>query len=41
MIASLEPSSIRWNFAVEKPKVIVMMIGNNDRQTIRQEVPPP
>jgi uncharacterized protein len=27
--------------AAEKPKVIVMMIGNNDRQTIREKVPPP
>jgi lysophospholipase L1-like esterase len=26
--------------AVEKPKIIVMMIGNNDRQTIRETVPP-
>ena len=27
--------------AAEKPKFIVMMIGNNDRQTIREKVPPP
>ena len=27
--------------AAEKPKFIVMMIGNNDRQPIREKVPPP
>ena len=27
--------------AAEKPKFIVMMIGNNDRQSIREKVPPP
>jgi hypothetical protein len=27
--------------AAEKPKVIVMMIGNNDRQPIREKAPPP
>jgi uncharacterized protein len=27
--------------AAEKPKFIVMMIGNNDRQTIREKAPPP
>src|SRR5262249_27409082 len=26
--------------AAEKPKFIVMMIGNNDRQTIREKAPP-
>jgi hypothetical protein len=25
----------------EKPKIIVMMIGNNDRQSIREKAPPP
>jgi hypothetical protein len=25
----------------EKPKFVVMMIGNNDRQTIREKAPPP
>src|ERR1700730_4112027 len=28
-------------FAAEKPKFIIMMIGNNDRQSIRQRAPPP
>ena len=27
--------------AAEKPKFIVMMVGNNDRQSIREKVPPP
>ena len=27
--------------AAEKPKYIVMMIGNNDRQSIREKAPPP
>ena len=27
--------------AAEKPKFIIMMIGNNDRQTIREKAPPP
>jgi hypothetical protein len=27
--------------AAEKPKFIVMMIGNNDRQSIREKAPPP
>jgi hypothetical protein len=27
--------------AAEKPKIIVMMIGNNDRQSIREKAPPP
>ena len=26
--------------AAEKPKFIVMMVGNNDRQTIREKAPP-
>src|SRR3984893_4856289 len=28
-------------FAAEKPKFIIMMIGNNDRQSIREKAPPP
>ena len=35
------PQVAREIIAAEKPKVIVMMIGNNDRQTIREKVPPP
>src|SRR5262245_28624607 len=35
------PQAAREIIAVEKPKIIVMMIGNNDRQTIREKVPPP
>ena len=35
------PQVAREIIAAEKPKVIVMMIGNNDRQTIRERVPPP
>src|SRR5215510_13746341 len=35
------PQVAREIIAVEKPKIIVMMIGNNDRQTIREKVPPP
>jgi hypothetical protein len=27
--------------AAEKPNLVVMMIGNNDRQTIRENAPPP
>src|SRR5215475_14608470 len=34
------PQVAREIIAAEKPKVIVMMIGNNDRQTIREKVPP-
>src|SRR5262245_29418442 len=34
------PQAAREIIAVEKPKIIVMMIGNNDRQTIREKVPP-
>src|SRR5262245_41609737 len=35
------PQAAREIIAAEKPKVIVMMIGNNDRQTIREKVPLP
>jgi uncharacterized protein len=35
------PQVAREIIAVEKPKFIVMMIGNNDRQTIREKVPAP
>src|SRR5262245_52281589 len=35
------PQVAREIVAAEKPKIIVMMIGNNDRQTIREKVPPP
>ena len=35
------PQMAREIIAAEKPKVVVMMIGNNDRQTIREKVPPP
>jgi hypothetical protein len=35
------PQVAREIIAAEKPKLIVMMIGNNDRQTIREKVPPP
>jgi hypothetical protein len=34
------PQAAREIIAAEKPKFIVMMIGNNDRQTIREKVPP-
>src|SRR5262245_58243992 len=34
------PQAAREIIAAEKPKVILMMIGNNDRQTIREKVPP-
>jgi uncharacterized protein len=34
------PQAAREILAAEKPKFIVMMIGNNDRQTIREKVPP-
>jgi uncharacterized protein len=33
------PQVAREIIAAEKPKVIVMMIGNNDRQTIREKAP--
>lgn len=35
------PQVARVIIAAEKPKIIVMMIGNKDRQTIREKVPPP
>jgi hypothetical protein len=35
------PQVAREIIAVEKPKFIVMMIGNNDRQTIREKIPAP
>jgi uncharacterized protein len=34
------PQVARETIASEKPKFIVMMIGNNDRQTIREKAPP-
>jgi uncharacterized protein len=34
------PQVAREIIAAEKPKCIVMMIGNNDRQTIREKAPP-
>ncbi len=34
------PQVVREIIAAEKPKFIVMMIGNNDRQTIREKLPP-
>jgi len=33
------PQVVREIIAAEKPKFIVMMIGNNDRQTIREKAP--
>jgi hypothetical protein len=35
------PQVAREIIAAEKPKFVVMMIGNNDRETIRQKAPPP
>ena len=35
------PQVAREIIAAERPKIIVMMIGNNDRQTMREKVPPP
>jgi uncharacterized protein len=35
------PQVTREIIAAEKPKFMVMMIGNNDRQTIREKAPPP
>jgi uncharacterized protein len=35
------PLVAREIIATEKPKLVVMMIGNNDRQTIREKAPPP
>src|SRR5215470_13319199 len=34
------PQVVREAIAAEKPKFIVMMIGNNDRQQIREKAPP-
>ena len=34
------PQAVREIIAAEKPKFIVMMIGNNDRQLIREKAPP-
>jgi len=35
------PQAAREIIAAEKPKYVVMMIGNNDRQQIREKTPPP
>src|SRR5215469_9897398 len=35
------PQMVRDIIAAEKPKFIVTMIGNNDRQSIRETAPPP
>ena len=35
------PQVAREIIAAEKPNFVVMMIGNNDRQTIREKAPPP
>src|SRR5215475_5471879 len=35
------PQVVREMIATEKPNLVVMMIGNNDRQTIREKAPPP
>jgi hypothetical protein len=35
------PQAAREIIAAEKPKFIVMMVGNHDRQTIREKAPPP
>src|SRR5436189_4093568 len=35
------PQVVREIIAAEKPKFIVIMIGNNDRQAIREKAPPP
>ena len=34
------PQVVREIIAAEKPKFIIMMIGNNDRQLIREKAPP-
>ncbi|TMJ88007.1 MAG: DUF459 domain-containing protein, partial [Alphaproteobacteria bacterium] len=34
------PQVVREIIAAEKPDLVVMMIGNNDRQTIREKAPP-
>jgi uncharacterized protein len=35
------PQVAREIIAAEKPKFVVMVIGNNDRQSIRETIPPP
>jgi uncharacterized protein len=35
------PQVVREIITAEKPNFVVMMIGNNDRQTIRERAPPP
>jgi uncharacterized protein len=35
------PQVVREIIAAEKPQLVVIMIGNNDRQTIREKAPPP
>jgi uncharacterized protein len=35
------PQVAREIIAAEKPNFVVMMLGNNDRQTIREKAPPP
>jgi hypothetical protein len=35
------PQVAREIITAEKPKFVIMMIGNNDRQTIREKAPPP
>src|SRR4029077_13922881 len=35
------PQVVREIITAEKPKFVVMMIGNNDRQTTREKAPPP
>src|SRR5215471_647984 len=35
------PQVAREIIAADKPKFVVMMIGNNDRETIREKAPPP
>src|SRR5262249_13214715 len=35
------PQVAREIIAAEKPNLVVMMIGNNDRQTFREKAPPP
>src|SRR5215475_15428107 len=35
------PQVAREIIATEKPNLVVVMIGNNDRQTIREKAPPP
>ncbi len=35
------PQAAREIIAAEKPNFVVMMIGNSDRQTIREKAPPP